>query len=205
MEARGIEPLPQPCKGRVLPLSLRPRAGAPQDSSRSPGGPTGRPGGSAVEVEVARRLLLEPQPVVLRRLLQELRRLLEHVVAVARRGGRVFPRVLDRRRVDRDLGLVGRRLLGRGRRWLLLERRQRPLRGLHRLHGWRGGRRGVRELGAPRRAQRLLLLARDLFCVRAPAALELEVLPDGVVEQSHLAVKAYSALSVRFFPERFAR
>ena len=27
MEARGIEPLPQPCKGRVLPLSLRPRAG----------------------------------------------------------------------------------------------------------------------------------------------------------------------------------
>ena len=31
MEARGIEPLPQPCKGRVLPLSLRPRVG-PQDS-----------------------------------------------------------------------------------------------------------------------------------------------------------------------------
>ena len=27
MEARGIEPLPQPCKGRVLPLSLRPRRG----------------------------------------------------------------------------------------------------------------------------------------------------------------------------------
>ena len=25
MEARGIEPLPRPCKGRVLPLSLRPR------------------------------------------------------------------------------------------------------------------------------------------------------------------------------------
>ena len=31
MEARGIEPLPQPCKGRVLPLSLRPLRVAPQD------------------------------------------------------------------------------------------------------------------------------------------------------------------------------
>jgi hypothetical protein len=31
MEARGIEPLLQPCKGRVLPLPLRPRA---QDSLR---------------------------------------------------------------------------------------------------------------------------------------------------------------------------
>src|SRR4051812_50077234 len=35
-----------------------------------------------VPVEVARRLLLEPEPVVLGRLLQELRRLLEDVLAV---------------------------------------------------------------------------------------------------------------------------
>src|SRR4051812_35734106 len=33
-----------------------------------------------VEVEVARRLLLEPEPVVLRRLLEEVGRLLEHVL-----------------------------------------------------------------------------------------------------------------------------
>ena len=37
---------------------------------------------SAVEVEVARRPLLEPQPVVIRRVLEELRRLLEHVFAL---------------------------------------------------------------------------------------------------------------------------
>ena len=64
----------------------------------------------------------------------------------------------------------------------------------------------IGELGAPlRRAQCLRLLAGDLLGIRAPAALELEVLPDGVVEQSHLALKAYSALTVRFFPERLAR
>src|SRR5580692_10999959 len=37
---------------------------------------------SAVEVEVLRRLLLEPQPIVVRRVLQELRRLLEHVFSL---------------------------------------------------------------------------------------------------------------------------
>ena len=36
MEARGIEPLPQPCKGRVLPLSLRPRS-EPQDDTEVQG------------------------------------------------------------------------------------------------------------------------------------------------------------------------
>src|SRR5260370_26819429 len=35
-----------------------------------------------VEVEVARRALLEPEPVVLRSLLQEVRRLLEHVIVL---------------------------------------------------------------------------------------------------------------------------
>ena len=67
------------------------------------------------------------------------------------------------------------------------------------------GRRRAGKFGTLRRAQCLLLLARDLLGIRTPAALELEVLPDGVVEQSHLALKAYSALTVRFFPERFAR
>ena len=38
--------------------------------------------GSLVEVEVLRRALLEPQAVVVGRVLQELRRLLEHVVAL---------------------------------------------------------------------------------------------------------------------------
>src|SRR5260370_26383301 len=37
-------------------------------------------GGLLVEVEVAWRTLLEPEPVVVRRVLQELRRLLDHVV-----------------------------------------------------------------------------------------------------------------------------
>jgi hypothetical protein len=41
--------------------------------------------GLIVEVEVARRALLEPQPVVLRRVLQELGRLLENVVIFPRR------------------------------------------------------------------------------------------------------------------------
>src|SRR5205823_11677537 len=40
-----------------------------------------------VEVEVPRRLLLEPQAVVLGRLLEEVRGLLEHVLAFRRRCG----------------------------------------------------------------------------------------------------------------------
>ena len=58
----------------------------------------------SVEIEVARRLLLEPQPVVLRRLLQEVRRLLEHVLALGRRLG--GGRVLDRRAGRRTTGLA---------------------------------------------------------------------------------------------------
>src|SRR5690349_25175358 len=42
------------------------------------------PEGLLVPVEVARRLLLEPQAVVLRRLLEEVGRLLEHVLALGR-------------------------------------------------------------------------------------------------------------------------
>src|SRR3954470_6842722 len=41
---------------------------------------------SGVEVEVARRLLLEPEAVVLRRLLEEVRRLLERVLLGLRLG-----------------------------------------------------------------------------------------------------------------------
>src|SRR3954470_15758188 len=42
--------------------------------------------GLLVEVEVARWALLEPQPVVLRRLLEEVRRLLQQVLALLVRG-----------------------------------------------------------------------------------------------------------------------
>jgi hypothetical protein len=49
--------------------------------------PGARPG-SAVQVEVARRLLLEPEPLVLGRLLEKLGRLLEQVlVRLLRPGG----------------------------------------------------------------------------------------------------------------------
>src|SRR3954470_806395 len=61
---------------------------SPNDASGAPLGgvglPLNRPARPQLEllvpVEVARRLLLEPQPVVLGRLLQELRRLLEDVL-----------------------------------------------------------------------------------------------------------------------------
>src|SRR3954451_1726382 len=61
-------------------------------------------GASAVEVEVARGALLEPEPVVLRRLLEEVGRLLEQVLTVGLVVGRD------------DVGLVrGRLRVGRGR------------------------------------------------------------------------------------------
>ena len=44
-------------------------------------------GGLAVEVEVARRALLEPQPIVLGRVLEELGCLLEYILARLRPGG----------------------------------------------------------------------------------------------------------------------
>ncbi len=58
--------------------------------------------GSAVEVKVARRALLEPEPVMLRRVLEELRCLLEHVLG---------------------LGLVFGRIVGGGRRGSLVDAR----------------------------------------------------------------------------------
>src|SRR5690606_23120216 len=69
-------------------------------------GARGAPG-SVVEVEVARRALLEPEPVVLGRVLEEVRRLLEDVVL----GGSVGERLL--RLVGPRL-LLGRRRLGLG-------------------------------------------------------------------------------------------
>src|SRR3954469_16846107 len=90
-----------------------------------------------VEVEVARRLLLEPQAVVLGRLLEEVGRLLEHVLLLARArrlrlqrllGGDlvavlVEPRILFLARGDRrGRLLLDRELVGRRRRWILQRR-----------------------------------------------------------------------------------
>src|SRR5687767_8048177 len=76
---------------------------------------------SLVEVEVARRALLEPQAVVVGRLLEKLRRLLEHVLGLVVRGHDVAVGLRGlvgggRRRVRRWRRLVGRRQVVRGRR-----------------------------------------------------------------------------------------
>ena len=64
----------------------------------------------AVEVEVARRPLLEPEPVVIRRVLEKLGRLLEHVVSIPLRG---------LRGLDVELGGLFAEMVGRIRngRW----------------------------------------------------------------------------------------
>jgi hypothetical protein len=67
------------------------------------------------------------------------------------------------------------------------------------LHGGRGG----VELAPARWPEGLLLLAGDLGVVSPPAPLELQVLADRVVQQSH-AFLAYSARTVLFFPARLA-
>ena len=66
---------------------------------------------------------------------------------------------------------------------------------------------GLRELVALPGAERLLFLARDILRIGSVLALELEMLADGVVEESHgrRLPSAYSALTVRFLPDRFAR
>src|SRR3954447_17074274 len=52
------------------------------------------------EIEVARRLLLEPEPIVLRRVLKELRRLLQHVLVLTRLALGALRRLPRRRLVD---------------------------------------------------------------------------------------------------------
>src|SRR3954447_17832892 len=81
------------------------------------------PGRLFVPVEVARRLLLEPQAVVLRGLLEELGRLLEHVLLGAARrrrrerlvGGDLVAVLVEPRVLVVPGGLGGRRLLGDAR------------------------------------------------------------------------------------------
>src|SRR5260370_40073121 len=65
--ARVTARAPRPEPGSSCPLSADLPCSCPR-------------GGLLVEVEVAWRTLLEPEPVVVRRVLQELGRLLEHVV-----------------------------------------------------------------------------------------------------------------------------
>src|SRR3954453_2460619 len=116
-----------------------------------------------IEVEVARRLLLEPEAVVLGRLLEELRRLLEHVLAT-RLGigldhvgiGRPRRGLVLERVVDRDLvGLVEPRL---GLRRLL--------HGGHLRQGLRGRRGRGSRLGGKRDLGRSLLGRRLLRGLR---------------------------------------
>src|SRR5215211_6669384 len=82
--------VPSSQRRRLAPLGCIKRGGrrggrpSPQLSSGR-GGRVGLPRRGAaplIEVEVARRLLLEPEPVVLRRLLEEVRRVLEEVGVV---------------------------------------------------------------------------------------------------------------------------
>src|SRR3954453_18463651 len=190
-----------------------------------------------VEVEVARGALLEPQAVVLRRLLEEVGGLLQHVfaafpvrilVGLARsRQGELRRRLVRRRLrsvaavVEHGLApIVQDRLVALVRPGVLVRLvgeaggdRAGPLRGVL-VRGQGVVRpRVVREPGllrlageapCPRWAERFVLLASDLDRVGTPAALEVEMLADGVVEQSHRPSTAYSALTVRFFPARFA-
>ena len=80
----GSNRRPPACKAGALPAELWPQvprsltrgAAAARVASRCPAR------GSAVEVEVARRALLEPEPVVVGRVLEEFRRLFEDVVLV---------------------------------------------------------------------------------------------------------------------------
>src|SRR4051794_38847941 len=160
---------------------------------------------SLVEVEVARRPLLEPEPVVFRRLLQEVRRLLQKVLGVLVGGdvvhrpaplrvlgvgGRELARVVHARLVLLEPGAAGARggwrLVQRGRRLgrLLDVRREvvlAPLRRLVRILGIRprerlAGRRAGRI--APDRPEGLGLQAADLLLGGAGALLELQVLAD---------------------------
>ena len=169
--------------------------------------------GLLVPVEVARRLLLEPEPFVLRRLLQELRRLLELVRAAAPRRAR-RPRSAARAAGSSRGGSASGAARAPGRRGPRPPRGPPPGSGSGTAASGSSSsspRRG-RLLGRPRPrpraprprgasaaspsgcansarcgggAERLALLARDLLGIGAVAALELQVLPNGVVEQAH--------------------
>ena len=212
---------------RARPMH-RPRGGAPEGAL---GALDGCRGALLVPVEVARRRLLEPQPVVLGRLLEEVRRLLQHVLggrlagsrrrrAGARAPRRRAPRRARRRATDPrrssaagaggssaagssastsngsrssagvGLGRVRRGLVRRGRRGLGL--------GRLRLGGLRLRR--LRELGAAARRRAPRAPGARPRPGSAPwRALELEMLADGVVEQSHAPnlpsrLQRYSAL-----------
>src|ERR1700742_4511883 len=115
--------------------------GRPARAGAGQGG--GADGGSAVEVEVARRLLLEPQSIVVRGVLEELRGLLQHVLVLVV-----------------ALALVVERVVLGG---LVAGGRRRPVRSGHTVHAGRL----VVPQGLPRRGLDLQLV--DLL-LRAPAA-----------------------------------
>src|SRR5579871_6863724 len=120
------------------PSSYRLRAAAP------PSGSSRVRAALTVEVEVARRALLEPQSVMVRRVLEEVGRLLEHVIPFRR--FRHWPLELF---VCLDL-ILGRLLLkgrrSRGRRW---RRRCRCGRGLVGLEPCWLGREGLPLVSLP--------------------------------------------------------
>ena len=163
-----------------------------------------------VPVEVARRALLEPQPVVLRRLLEEVRRVLEDVAPQPpRAGGRATPRPAPRRARPRATGRARARRSAAApaparpaRAPRRRTARQNPPQPIPRPPRRRGSARAPRarrtRARPPRAPQRgrtrpaadwrpsdLALLTLDLGEVGAARAFELQMLADGVVEQSH--------------------
>jgi hypothetical protein len=71
---------------------------------------------------------------------------------------------------------------------------------------WRGVLRSVGTLSRVEAGvERLPLLASDLDRIRAPQALQLQMLADGVVEQSHCADKRYWAEIVKIVPAHIRR
>src|SRR5947209_1299527 len=176
------------------------------------------PGGWSlvVEVEVARGALLEPEPVVVRRVLEEVRRLLEHVLApsglgqaLARLGHVAFGARCGRGcylRTRRGFGPLARRWgidlrLGAtversGLRWGIpaIRNRVQPVGHLlfRRIASGDGTflvhQRAWRIVRCPsNRTQRLTLQTVDVRGVGAPAALQLEVLAGGLVESTPVA------------------
>ena len=184
-----------PCR-RTTGLGAR-RAISPERGGDPRTGVHTRGPGLLVEVEVPRRLLLEPEPVVLRRLLEELRRLLEHVLA--RPGGSSAGGLSRASKPRVGVSPVGGRL---GLRFGLgLGCDSGSGCGLDAASAGRGCRLGLRlasasgsaaasgsgSAGCSRRAgpKRLLLLVLHLVLRRPVSPLQLEVLADGIVENAH--------------------